>query len=119
MEFGLQLTDTVAATLGGRGHDCQLGRQALVFETAVGSQESVHLSQRVTQDVRVAVAAANQARDGVDPADRPFRWPFRLCARSPTFGATRRTKKSAFTSNTLAASVIASSSAKASTQSRG
>ncbi len=115
MELGLQLADTVAAPLGGGGHDRQPGGEALVFETAVGSQESVHLSQRVTQDVRVAVAAANQARDGVDPAWRPFR----LCARSPTFGATRRTKKSAFTPNTAAASVIASSSAKASTQSRG
>lgn len=115
MEFGLQLADTVAATLGGGGHDRQLGREALVFETAVSSQEGVHLAQRVSQNVRIAVAAADQARDGVDPARRPFR----LCARSPTFGATRRTKKSAFTPNTAAASVIASSSAKASTQSRG
>ena len=115
MEFGLQLADAVAATLGGGGHDRQLGGEALVFETAVGSQEGVYLAQRVSQDVRVAVTAADQARDGVDPARRLFR----LCARSPTFGATRRTKKSAFTSNTAAASVIASSRAKASTQSRG
>lgn len=115
MEFGLQLADAVAAALGGGGHDRQLGGEALVFETGVGCKKGVHLAQRVTQDVRVAVAAADQARDGVDPASRPFR----LCARSSTFGATRRTKKSAFTSNTAAASVIASSSAKASTQSRG
>lgn len=115
MEFGLQLSDAVAATLGGGGHDRQLGGEALVFETAVGRQEGIYLAQRVSQDVRVAVAAPDQAGDGVDPASRPFR----LCARSPTFGATRRTKKSAFTSNTAAASVIASSSAKASTQSRG
>lgn len=119
MEFGLQLTDAVSAALGGGSHDSQLGGETLVFEAAVGRQEGVHLAQRVSQDVRVAVTAADQAGDGVDPADRPFFWPFRLCARSPTFGATRRTKKSAFTSNTAAASVIASSSAKASTQSRG
>lgn len=115
MEFGLQLADAVAAALGGRAHDCQLGRQALVLETGVGRQEGVYLAQRVSQDVRVAVTASDQAGDGVDPASRPFR----LCARSPTFGATRRTKKSAFTSNTAAASVIASSRANASTQSRG
>ena len=119
MEFGLQLADAIAAALGGGGHDRQLGGKALVFETAVGRQEGVHLAQRVSQDVRVAMTAADQAGDCVDPAERPFLWPFRLCARSPTFGATRRTKKSAFTSNTAAASVIASSSAKASTQSRG
>lgn len=119
MEFCLQLADAVAATLGGGGHDRQLGGEALVFETAVGSQEGVYLAQRVSQDVRVAVTAADQAGDSVDPADRPFCWLFRLCARLLTFGTTRRTKKSAFTSNTAEASVIASSSAKASTQSRG
>ena len=115
MEFGLQLSDTFAAALGGGGHDRQLSGEALVFETTVGSQEGVYLAQRVSQDVRVAVPAADQAGDGVDPARRPFR----LCARSPTFGATRRTKKSAFTSNTATASVMASSNAKPSTHSRG
>lgn len=115
MEFGLQLTDAVAAALGGGSHDRQLGGETLVFETAVGRQKGVHLAQRVSQDVRVAVTAADQAGDGVDPARRPFR----LCARSLTFGATRRTKKSAFTSNTATASVMASSNAKPSTHSRG
>lgn len=38
MEFGLQLTDAVAAALGGGSHDRQLGGEALVFETAIGSQ---------------------------------------------------------------------------------
>lgn len=90
MEFGLQLADAVAAALSGGGHDRQLGRETLVFETSVGRQESVHLGQRVTQDVRVAVTAADQAGDGINPADRPLSlWPFRLCARLPTFGATR------------------------------
>ncbi len=112
MEFGLQLPDTLTTALGGRGHDRKLGGQALMLEAAVGGEESVDLAERVAQDVRVTVAASDQASDGVVPADRPFLWPLRLCARSPTFGATRRTKKSAFTSNTVAARVIASSRAK-------
>ena len=115
LEFGLELADALAATLGGGGHDRQVGGEALELETAIGSQKGIHLTQRVPEDVRVTVTAADQAGDGVDPASRPFR----LCARSPTFGATRRTKKSAFTSNTAAANVIASSSARAFTHSRG
>ncbi len=115
MEFGLELTDAFAVALGGGGHDRELGGEPFALETAVGGQKRVQLAQRVAEDVRVAVATADQAGDGVAPANRPLR----DCASVLTFGATRCTKKSAFTSNTVAASVIASSSASASTHSRG
>ena len=71
LEFGLELADALAATLGGGGHDRQAGGEALEFETAIGSQEGIHLTQRVPKDVRVTVTAADQAGDGAIPGGLP------------------------------------------------
>ena len=71
LEFGLELADALAATLGGSGHDRQAGGEALEFETAIDSQKGIHLTQRVPEDVRVTVAAADQAGDGAIPGGLP------------------------------------------------
>lgn len=76
MEFGLHLPDALAAALGGRGHERQLGGQAFMLKAAVGGQESVDLAEGVAQDVRVAVTAADQTGGGVDPANMLFVWSF-------------------------------------------
>lgn len=67
----MELADALAATLGGGGHDCQAGGKALEFETAIGSQEGIHLTQRVPEDVRVTVTAADQTDDGAIPGELP------------------------------------------------
>ena len=104
----MQLFDAALFALHCHGMNAEQLGQLLPFDLSVGIQKGLRLPERVSQHIGQAVAAADQAGDGDVP---------RLCSSGASFsaerwmpGTTRPTKKSAFTSNTAAASCTASAS---------